>query len=125
MFSWGLVMTLMCLINSYDGLLVARWFLGVAESGFFPAATFLLTLWYRRYEVMRRMAVFYAAASLSGAFSGLLAFGIQHMDGIAGLAGWVSAVICHVKDHVSPSMEEDELTRLSRNGSSCSRVWFP
>jgi hypothetical protein len=31
------------------------------------------------------MAVFYTAASLSGAFSGLLAFGIEKMDGIAGV----------------------------------------
>jgi hypothetical protein len=30
------------------------------------------------------MAVFYASASLSGAFSGLLAFGIEKMDGIGG-----------------------------------------
>ncbi|KAJ9632925.1 hypothetical protein H2204_007493 [Knufia peltigerae] len=87
-FAWGLVMTLMGLVNSYSGLLAARIFLGVAEAGFFPAATFLLTIWYRRYEVQRRMAIFYAAASLSGAFSGLLAFAIEKMDGIAGLAGW-------------------------------------
>jgi hypothetical protein len=33
------------------------------------------------------MAVFYASASLSGAFSGLLAYGIQHMDGISGVPG--------------------------------------
>ena len=50
-------------------------------------ATFLLTLWYKRYEVQSRMAVFYTAASLSGAFSGLLAFAIEKMDGIA---GWYS-----------------------------------
>ena len=49
-----------------------------------PGATFLLTLWYKRYEVQSRMAVFYTAASLSGAFSGLLAFAIEKMDGIAG-----------------------------------------
>ncbi|KAF2871393.1 major facilitator superfamily domain-containing protein [Massariosphaeria phaeospora] len=88
MFSWGIVMTLMCLIGNYSGLLAARWFLGVTESGFFPAATFLLTLWYRRYEVQRRMAVFYVAASLSGAFSGLLAYAIMQLDGDAGLSGW-------------------------------------
>lgn len=34
------------------------------------------------------MAVFYAAASLSGAFSGLLAYGIQHMENVAGRHGW-------------------------------------
>ncbi|PVH93054.1 MFS general substrate transporter [Periconia macrospinosa] len=88
MFLWGVVMTLMCLIHNYSGLLAARWFLGVAESGFFPAATFLLTLWYRRYEVQRRMAVMYVAASLAGAFSGLLAFGIQELEGVSGLTGW-------------------------------------
>ena len=37
---------------------------------------------------MQRMAIFYAAASLSGAFSGLLAYGIQHMEGVAGRHGW-------------------------------------
>lgn len=78
----------MGLVNSYGGLIVARFFLGVAEAGFFPAATYLLTIWYRRYEVQRRMAVFYAAASLSGAFSGLLAYAISKMDGVADLAGW-------------------------------------
>lgn len=78
----------MGLVNSYGGLIVARFFLGVAEAGFFPAATFLLTIWYRRYEIQRRMAVFYAAASLSGAFSGLLAYAISKMDDVAGLAGW-------------------------------------
>jgi MFS family permease len=81
-------MTLMGLIKSYKGLLIARFFLGVAEAGFFPAATYLLTIWYRRYEVQKRMAVFYTAACLSGAFSGLLAYGIEHMDGISGLGGW-------------------------------------
>jgi MFS family permease len=106
MFSWGLVMTLMGIVSSYGGLIAARFCLGIAESGFFPAgqytymrtflvtesnihsATYLLTIWYRRYEVQKRMAVFYTAASLSGAFSGLLAYGIEQMDGISGLGGW-------------------------------------
>jgi len=88
MFSWGVVMTLMGLVSSAKGLYITRFFLGVTESGFFPASTFLLTLWYRRYEVQSRMAVFYASASLSGAFSGLLAYGIETMDGIDNLGGW-------------------------------------
>ncbi|KAK2846422.1 hypothetical protein FQN49_005736 [Arthroderma sp. PD_2] len=58
------------------------------QSGFFPAATYLLTIWYKRYEVQQRMAIFYGSASLSGAFSGLLAFAIQKMHGVANLAGW-------------------------------------
>jgi hypothetical protein len=34
------------------------------------------------------MSIFYAAGALSGAFSGLLAYLIEKMDGIAGLEGW-------------------------------------
>lgn len=32
--------------------------------------------------------MFFAAASLSGAFSGLLAAAIVNMDGMRGIAGW-------------------------------------
>lgn len=62
--------------------------LGVAEAGFFPAATFLISEWYLRFEVQTRLAIFYTSASMAGAFSGLLAFAISKMDGLAGLAGW-------------------------------------
>lgn len=40
---WGAVMTLSGLVNSYAGLLSARFFLGVTEAGFFPAALFILS----------------------------------------------------------------------------------
>jgi MFS family permease len=38
--------------------------------------------------VQTRLALFYCASALSGAFSGLLAFGIAKMDGIGGRPGW-------------------------------------
>ncbi|KAL7917199.1 major facilitator superfamily domain-containing protein [Trichoderma austrokoningii] len=88
MFSWGLIITLTGIVQNFSGLLAIRIFLGVAEAGFFPAATYLLTVWYTRYEVQSRMVFFYAAVSLAGAFSGLLAYAIQMMDGVAGLQGW-------------------------------------
>ncbi|UPK97221.1 hypothetical protein LCI18_008156 [Fusarium solani-melongenae] len=64
-------------------ILVIAW--GTVRPGFFPAATYLLTTWYCRWELQTRLAIFFSAASLAGAFSGLLAFGISHMNGIAGL----------------------------------------
>lgn len=88
MFSWGIVITLTGIVQGFKGLVATRVFLGVAEAGFFPAATYLLTTWYARYEVQSRMVFFYAAVSLAGAFSGILAYAIQKMDGIGGLAGW-------------------------------------
>ena len=35
-----------------------------------------------------RLGLFWAGATLAGAFAGLLAFGISFMDGIGGLEGW-------------------------------------
>jgi hypothetical protein len=35
-----------------------------------------------------RIGLFYSAASLAGAFSGLLAYGIDFMNGTRGLLGW-------------------------------------
>ncbi|KAJ6441473.1 high-affinity nicotinic acid transporter [Purpureocillium lavendulum] len=87
MLAWGIVMTLTGIVKDFRGLVIRRIFLGITESGFFPGATYLLTIWYRRYEVQTRMVVFYATVSLSGAFSGLLAYAIQHMEGIANLGG--------------------------------------
>ncbi|KAJ2932279.1 hypothetical protein H1R20_g4820, partial [Candolleomyces eurysporus] len=88
MVAWGLVMTLMCLCHTYEGLIIARVFLGLAESGLFPGITFYLSLWYRRRDVAKRIAIFFSAATVAGAFGGLLAYGIEHMEGIGGLHGW-------------------------------------
>jgi MFS family permease len=73
----------MCMgwVQDYSGLLAARFFLGVTEAGLFPAATYLCSTWYCRYEQHFRVALFYCAASLAGSFSGLLAYGIGFMDG--------------------------------------------
>lgn len=85
---WGIVMTLMGIVQNYAGLLSARIFLGVAEAGLFPGVVYYNTMWYTRYEVQVRQAYFFSAASIAGAFSGLLAYGISFMDGISGLEGW-------------------------------------
>ncbi|KAJ7497619.1 major facilitator superfamily domain-containing protein [Mycena latifolia] len=88
MLAWGLVMTLMCLCKTYHDLIIARIFLGLAEAGLFPGITFYLSVWYRRRDVASRVAIFFSAATVAGAFGGLLAFAIEKMEGIGGLHGW-------------------------------------
>ncbi|KDQ57415.1 hypothetical protein JAAARDRAFT_206966 [Jaapia argillacea MUCL 33604] len=88
MIAWGLVMTLMCLVNSYGALLVARFFLGLAEGGLFPGVTYYLSLWYPRANQPSRVAIFFSAATIAGAFGGILAFAIEKMEGVGGLHGW-------------------------------------
>ncbi|SJL05592.1 related to permease of the major facilitator superfamily [Armillaria ostoyae] len=86
--SWGLVMSLTCLIQSYRGFMAARSFLGITESGLFPAAGYTLSMWYSRSEMASRVALFFCAASVAGALSGILAYGISFMDGLVGMEGW-------------------------------------
>ncbi|KEF58414.1 uncharacterized protein A1O9_06340 [Exophiala aquamarina CBS 119918] len=87
-FVWGVVSTLQCLIQGYPGLLACRFFLGLAEGGLFPGIILYLSNFYRRKQLSLRIAMFWSAASLSGAFSGLLAAAIGNMDGVGGLRGW-------------------------------------
>lgn len=88
MVAWGIVMTLMCLVKSYQSLIVARVFLGLTEAGLFPGVNYYICLWYPRSERSKRIAIFFSAASISGAFGGLLAYGIERMEGVGGLHGW-------------------------------------
>ncbi|RPD60540.1 MFS general substrate transporter [Lentinus tigrinus ALCF2SS1-7] len=85
---WGLIMTLMGLVKNYPQLVGTRICLGVAEAGLFPGVVYYLSLWYPRHMLQYRVGIFFGGATLAGAFSGLLAFGISFMAGTAGLLGW-------------------------------------
>ncbi|KAJ5756803.1 hypothetical protein N7533_006346 [Penicillium manginii] len=85
---WGIVATLLGIVQNYSGYLSSRFFLGVAESGLFPGVVFYLSMWYKRNEQHYRVALFFSAASLAGAFGGILAWGIAHMKGVGGYNGW-------------------------------------
>jgi len=39
-------------------------------------------------EIARRIAIFFSSASLAGAFSGILAYGITGLEGRYGIEGW-------------------------------------
>jgi MFS family permease len=83
--------------SNFAGMLVLRIFLGIthkfshtvpdsnehpglSESAFFPLVIYYLTTFYRRGELARRLAIFYAASNIANAFSGLLAFGVFRIN---------------------------------------------
>ncbi|KAI0845477.1 putative MFS transporter [Daldinia vernicosa] len=76
MFCFGSLTLLTAATKNFGGVFALRWFLGMAESGFFPLVIYYLTTFYRRGELARRLAIFYAASNIANAFSGLLAFGV-------------------------------------------------
>ncbi|KAJ6589217.1 MFS general substrate transporter [Mycena capillaripes] len=86
---WGLIATMMSQVKTKEALVGIRFLLGFVESGFFCGVLFLLSSWYRKAELAKRMAYFYSAAILSGAFGGLLAGGvITGLEGKMGIRGW-------------------------------------
>lgn len=85
---WGVVSTLQGIVQDKNGLYINRIFLGFAEAGILPGIAVYLTYFYTPREIQLRQALFFTGASLSGAFSGLLAAAISNMHGIGNLAGW-------------------------------------
>ncbi|KAH8811017.1 major facilitator superfamily domain-containing protein [Xylogone sp. PMI_703] len=79
MFSFGSFTLLSAAATNFSGIFALRWFLGMAESAFFPLVIYYQTTFYRRGELARRLAIFYAASNIANAFSGLLAFGVFHI----------------------------------------------
>jgi len=51
MVTWGIVLTLMGIVQNYHGLLVAPLFLGFAEAELYPGVTYYLTMWYCANEI--------------------------------------------------------------------------
>lgn len=51
----------------------ARVFLGLTEAGLFPGVTYYISLWYPRADRAMRIAIFFSAATVAGAFGGILA----------------------------------------------------
>lgn len=95
--------------QSYTGLLAVRAVLGFVEGGLLPGMVrdfspsrcsrdillivsppqvLYLSMLYRRDEMGLRMGLVYSSASLSGAFGGLLATGLNRLNGVGGYQGW-------------------------------------
>ncbi|KAF4161885.1 hypothetical protein CNMCM6936_002899 [Aspergillus lentulus] len=81
MFCFGSFTLLSASTKNFGGIFALRWFLGMCEAPFFPLVIYYLTTFYRRGELARRLAIFYAASNIANAFSGLIAFGVFQIEG--------------------------------------------
>lgn len=85
---WGVVATLTGITQNFGGLVACRIILGALEGGLFPGLAIYLTLFYTKKEYALRIGYLFCSAAIAGSLGGILAYGIGHMDGIAGLRGW-------------------------------------
>ncbi|KAM5543433.1 hypothetical protein V8D89_002684 [Ganoderma adspersum] len=90
---WSCIMVAMSFVKNFGGLMTARIFLGAAEAGILPGLTYYLSAWYPKTSLAKRIGILYAGSTLASAFGGLLAFAIEKMNRIGGLAGW-SWIVC-------------------------------
>ncbi|KAJ7346771.1 major facilitator superfamily domain-containing protein [Mycena albidolilacea] len=85
---WGAVQLGMGFVRTWGQLALCRVLLGLFEAGFFPALVFVITTWYKRHEVQKRLAVFYLSSIVIGGFSGIIGYAITFLKGKSGLNSW-------------------------------------
>ncbi|PGH09208.1 hypothetical protein AJ79_05737 [Helicocarpus griseus UAMH5409] len=85
---WSVVTIGFGFVKNYHQALALRLLLGLFEAGLIPCLTFLISMIYTRQSQAKRVAALYAGSAISGAFGGLIAYGIQTMGDRHGLSAW-------------------------------------
>ncbi|KAK2463121.1 hypothetical protein APHAL10511_004776 [Amanita phalloides] len=85
---WGAVQLGMGFVHTWGDLALCRVLLGACEAAYFPAMVFVITTWYKRHEVQKRLAIFWLFAVTAMGFSPVLAYGFSLLNGRRGIAGW-------------------------------------
>ncbi|KAL4938276.1 hypothetical protein BDV06DRAFT_226164 [Aspergillus oleicola] len=88
LFLFGIVSTFQAFQRGYGAFIATRFVLGITESGFIPGGLWTLSTWYTRTETAKRVMIFYFGNQIGQASAKLLAYGILHMRGVGGQAGW-------------------------------------
>lgn len=101
---WTLLTFCLSAANTSTQVIAIRFFIGLVESIFYPAAHFLIGSWYKPSELGKRACIFHASAAAAGMFSGYLQAAVYTgLNGVFGKAGWqwlfimdgiISAPIC-------------------------------
>lgn len=88
MVTWGLIAAAMMFVRTPATFYVLRFFLGVAEAGFFPGVIFYLSRWFPSASLARAIALFMTAVPASGVIGGPLSGALLGLNGYMGLTGW-------------------------------------
>lgn len=89
MVTWALLSMANAWVSTPVGFYVVRFFLGVAEAGFFPGMVLYLTYWFPSHRRGKMVALLMAGNPVSGLLGGPLSGYLMHaLQGTWGLDGW-------------------------------------
>lgn len=85
---WSIVAICQCRITGIKTFYATRALLGLLEGGFIPDVVLYLSFFYKSKELPIRLSFFWGAYITTQIISALLAYGILHLRGTTGWAGW-------------------------------------
>ncbi|KAI1068225.1 hypothetical protein LB507_004210 [Fusarium sp. FIESC RH6] len=86
--TWSILTILLTKCTNSTQLYVLRFFIGLAESTFYPGMQYIIGSWYRKDELAKRSCLFHAMGNVGSMVSGYLMAGSHNLDGVHGYHGW-------------------------------------
>ncbi|KAL0633011.1 hypothetical protein Q9L58_008073 [Maublancomyces gigas] len=84
---WGIATGCTAAAKDFNGLLIARIFLGIFEAAIAPCLTIITGMWYTKSEQPPRFGFWYCGLGLGQIVGGVISFGFQQVKGES-IAGW-------------------------------------
>jgi ACS family tartrate transporter-like MFS transporter len=88
MITWGILAGLTAIVTGPTSFGVVRFFLGVAEAGFFPGIVLYFTFWFPTYHHARIVSGFLIGLPIAVAAGAPVSTALLGLNGLLGLKGW-------------------------------------
>ncbi|PQE05226.1 phthalate transporter protein [Rutstroemia sp. NJR-2017a BBW] len=85
---WSIIGSGQFFLQGRTSFLITRALLGMLQGGFIPEIILYLSYFYKHHELSLRLGFFWTASAMADVCGGFLAFGILHLQGAGGQAGW-------------------------------------
>lgn len=86
---WTMLTFTLAAAKTSNHVIIIRFFIGLSESVFYPAAHTVLGAWYKPSELGKRACIFHASSAVAAMFSGYLQAAVyKGLNGVHGFAGW-------------------------------------
>lgn len=97
---WSIVAASQVALSGKNSFYTCRALLGLLEGGFIPDLILWLSYFYKSGELSLRLSWFWISSDLTVVIASFLAYGLLHLDGIHGIAGWRWCVLKPFRSYI-------------------------